>query len=111
MGWFNVTRRVHFYPRRGWRRLAIVITNGSVRPLQNRSRQGAPKETPKRRQMLAFIKVGDLSSKSSKAVRIIMDINLNLVEHSVVCKKFSHLMRRAFRSFEKGDPQNANRSD
>ena len=88
MGWFDVARRVRSYSRRGWRRFAIVIANGSVRPLQNRSRQGAPKETPKRRQMLAFIKVGDLSSKPSKAVRIIMDINLNLVEHSVVCKNF-----------------------
>ena len=77
--------------------------------------QGAPKEAPKRRQMLAFIKVGDLSSKPSKAVRVIMDINLNLVEHSVVCKKFAkiflHPMRRAFRSFEKGNSRSANRSD
>ena len=66
-----------------------MITNGSVRPLQNRSRQGAPQETPKRRQMLACIKVGDLSSKPSKAVGVIMDIYLNLVEHSVVCKNFN----------------------
>ena len=83
-----MARRVRSYSRRGRRRLAIAIANGSVRPLQNRSRQGAPKETPKRRQMLACIKVGDLLSKPSKAVGIIMDINLNLVEQIVVCKKF-----------------------
>ena len=70
-----------------------------MRPLQNRSRQGAPQETPKRRQMLAFIKVGDLSSKPSKAVRVIMDINLNLVEHSVVCKKFAKIFLLPIRSF------------
>ena len=70
--------------------------------------QSAPKETPRRRQMLACIKVGDLSSKPSKAVRVTMDINLNLVEHSVVCKKFSHPMRHAFRSFEKGNSRSAN---
>ena len=73
MGWFDVARRVHSYSRRGWRRLAIVIANGSVRPLQNRSRQGAPKESPKRRRMLAFIEVGDLLSKPSKAVGVIMN--------------------------------------
>ena len=38
--------------------------------------------------MLACIEVGDLPSKPSKAARVIMDINLNLVEHSVVCKNF-----------------------
>ena len=50
--------------------------------------QGAPKETPKRRQMLAFTKVGDLLSKPSKTMGVTMNINLNLAEHSVVCKKF-----------------------
>ena len=105
MRWFDAPRRVHFDSQRGWRRLAIVITNGSVRPLQNRSRQGAPKETPKRRQMLAFIKVGDLLSKPSKAVGVIMNINLNLVEQFVVCKNFvkyvafSGLLRRGFSEF------------
>ena len=49
--------------------------------------QGAPKETPKRRQMLAFTKVGDLLSKPSETMGVTMNINLNLVEHSVVCKK------------------------
>ena len=78
-----------------------MITNKPVQPLQNRSRQGAPKETPKRRQMLACIKVGDLSSKPSKAVKIIMDINLNLMEHSVVCKIFFHRACHVFRSFER----------
>ena len=65
-----------------------MITNGLVRPLQNRSRQGAPEETPKKRQMLAFIKVGDLLSKPSKTIGVTTNINLNLAEHSVVCKKF-----------------------
>ena len=83
----------------------IVITNGSVRPLQNQSRQGAPRETPKRRQMLACTKVGDLSSKPSKAVGVIMNINLNLIEQVVVCKNFvkcvafSGLLRRGFSEF------------
>ena len=67
MRWFDAPRRVHFDSQRGWRRLTIVITNGSARPLQNQSRQGAPEETPKRRQMLACTKVGDLSSKPSEA--------------------------------------------
>ena len=58
--------------------------------------------------MLACIKVGDLSSKPSKAVRVIMDINLNLVEHSVVCKNFLIKMRHIFRSFEKGNSRSAN---
>ena len=51
--------------------------------------QGAPKEVPKRRQTRAFTKVGDLLSKPSKAMGVIMNINLNLVGHSVVCKDFS----------------------
>ena len=69
------------------------------------------RRTPTRRQMLACIEVGDLPSKPSKAARVIMDINLNLVEHSVVCKKFSHPMRHAFRSFEKGNSRSANWND
>ena len=55
--------------------------------------------TPKRRQMLAYIKVGDLLSKPSKAIRVIMDINLNLVEHSVVCKNFPDLFLHSIHSF------------
>ena len=85
-----------------------MITNKSVQPLQNRSRQGAPKETPKRRQMLACIKVGDLSSKPSKAVRVIMDINLNLVEHSVVCKNFL-IKCVTFSGLLRGDSQSSSR--
>ena len=46
----------------------IMIINGSMRPLQDRFMQGAPKETPKGRQMLAFIKVSDLLSKPSETV-------------------------------------------
>ena len=63
--------------------------------------QGAPKETPKRRQMLAFTKVGDLLSKPSKTMGVVISINLSLVEHSVVCKisfikcvAFSGLLRK-----------------
>ena len=78
-----------------------MIISRSMRPLQDRFRQGAPKETPKRRQMLACIKVGDLSSKPSKAVRVIMDINLNLVEHSMVCKNFSDLSLHSTHSFSR----------
>ena len=99
MGWFDMARRVRSYSRRGWRRLTIVITNGSVRSLQNRSRQGAPKETPKRRQMLAFTKVGDLLSKPSNAVGLIMNTNLDLVEHFVVCKNFLSLSVSHFQVF------------
>ena len=40
----------------------------SARPLQDQFMQGEPKETPKRRQMLAFTKVSDLLSKPSEAV-------------------------------------------
>ena len=56
--------------------------------VQNRSRQGAPEETPKRRQMLACTKVGDLLSKPSKTMGVAMNINLSLAEHYMVCKKF-----------------------
>ena len=80
----------------------IMIINGSMRPLQDQFMQGAPKETPKGRQMLAFIKVSDLLSKPSEAIRIIMNFNLNLVEHLMVCKNFSHRACRVFRSFERG---------
>ena len=53
--------------------------------------QGAPKETPKRRQMLAFIRVGDLLSKPSKAVGVVMNINLNLAWwNSLWCVKKFH---------------------
>ena len=38
--------------------------------------------------MLACTKVGDLLSKPSKTMGVTMNINLNLAEHSVVCKKF-----------------------
>ena len=38
--------------------------------------------------MLACIKVGDLFSKPSKTIGVTTNINLNLAEHSVVCKKF-----------------------
>ena len=78
-----------------------MITEKSVRPLQDQFMQSAPKETPKRRQMLACIKVGDLSSKPSEAIRVIMDSILTLTEHSVVCKNFSDLFLHSTHSFSR----------
>ena len=73
--------------------------------------QGAPKETPKRRQMLAFTKVGDLLSKPSKTMGVTMNINLNLVEHSVVCKKKFLTKCVTFLGLLREDSQGSNRSD
>ena len=87
----------------------IMIINGSMRPLQDQFMQGAPKETPKRRQMLAFTKVGDLLSKPSDAVGVIMNTNLGLVEHSVVCK-ISFIKCVAFSGLLREDSQGSNRS-
>ena len=72
--------------------------------------QGAPKETPKRRQMLAFTKVGDLLSKPSETMGVTSSINLNLVEHSVVCKKFL-IKCVTFSGLSREDSQGSNRSD
>ena len=78
-----------------------MITDTSVRPLQDQFMQSTPKETPKGRQMLAFIKVDDLLSKPSEAIWIIMSFNLNLVGHLMVCKIFFHRACHVFRSFER----------
>ena len=69
--------------------------------------QGAPKEVPRRRQTRAFTKVGDLLSKPSETVGIIMNVNLDLVEHFVVCKN-SFTERVAFSGLLR---EGSNRSD
>ena len=61
--------------------------------------QGTPKEVPRRRQTRAFTKVGDLLSKPSKAMGATTSINLNLVGHSMVCKKFAKIFLHPVRSF------------
>ena len=64
--------------------------------------QGEPKEAPKRRQMLAFTKVGDLLSKPSET----MEVTLNIVvckNFLIKCVTFSGLLRE--------DSQGSNRSD
>ena len=70
--------------------------------------QGAPKETPKRRQTRAFTKVGDLLSKPSETMWVTLNINLNLVEHSVVCKKFL-IKCVTFSGLLRGDSQSSSR--
>ena len=87
-----------------------MITNKSVRPLQDQFMQGAPKEVPRRRQTRAFTKVGDLLSKPSKTMGVVISINLSLVEHSVVCK-ISFIKYVAFSDLLTEDSQGSNRSD
>ena len=64
--------------------------------------QGAPKEVPRRRQTRAFTKVGDLLSKPSETVGIIMNVNLDLVEHFLV-RKNSFTERVAFSGLSRED--------
>ena len=47
-------------------RRLVLHKECSAQPLQYQFMQGEPKETPKRRQMLAFTKVSDLLSKPSE---------------------------------------------
>ena len=60
--------------------------------------------------MLACTKVGDLLSKPSKTMGVVISINLSLVEHSVVCK-ISFIKCVAFSGLSREDSQGSNRSD
>ena len=60
--------------------------------------------------MLACIKAGDLLSKPSETMGVTLNINLNLVEHSVVCKIFL-LKCVAFSGLLREDSQGSSRSD